>query len=88
MGLEWAGFGHEGYSMSNKHKYLATWQKDRKGEQKIRDSQLGSIMFSVITLKKQTNDNCFKRKTEDLLGKYYETWEQKHWQWFILHPEI
>lgn len=43
-------------------------------------------MFSVITLKKQTNDNCFERKTEDLLGKYYETWEQKHWQWFIIAP--
>lgn len=37
MGLEWAGFGHEGYSMSNKNKNLATWQKDRKGEQKIKD---------------------------------------------------
>ena len=36
----------------------------------------------------KTNDNCFERKTEDLLGKFYETWEQKHWQWFLMDPEI
>ena len=72
--------------MSNKNKI---WLHGIRIEWRTKNQRwLGSIMFSVITLTKQTHDNCFERKTEDLLGKFYETWEQKHWQWFIMDPEI
>ena len=74
---------------TKKNTRIKTWLHSKRIEKENKKSKMTWKHYVLsITLTKQTNDNCFERETEDLLGKYYETWEQKHWQWFILDPEI